>query len=490
MFSKFSCCTSVSATEPQQQHAALSVRAPAPAKHLLRALGDPEPVPSPLIKLDKVSPPTPDLSQEEIAKIQANLLTIEAFVKDLWLQQGQIISEVWAKIEGEAGAARVSKDNKLKEFFEDWMDITSFALTAAAIFPSPLEPVFAAAAVIMATTSYLVTKCGSDTKSITGGNDISASAGSHFEINNAHYYALTQVLDYFRDNTNDCRDYIFKSDKSDKSTTLRFLIDHTFPTGTYYNMWLRLLARTYRRKMVLAELVKQENQFMDLYFIQDSTSNDVEFGHLYQPGAAPQPATGGRGTERTRHLNTDDAGEGAVIWLNVEARHYHDDFPDVCSRGTSNTDLFASWQSATGDFLTRFPSAFIYPWAFTDKLIYTQKYYIVRGFAKLKDDANRPGFNLASDDFLHWLFIDDGAGNIKNVDGVAFRNDVFRTKRAGFNDDVFLHAQQISDGIFWIEPKISCLDYIYGPENSRDINKQWRVYTGDLLLKNLPANPI
>jgi len=487
MFSRLNCCTSVDAIVPQ---AAKSLSIRAPKKALLKSTGNPEPLPSPLIKLDKVSPPTPDLTQNEISKIQANLLTIEAFVKDIWLQQGQIISEVWSKIEGQAGASRTSNDNKLKEFFEDWMDISAFALTAAGIFPTPLSPVFEAAAVILATASYLLTKCGSDTKSITGGTDISASAASHFEINNSHYYAMIQVLDYFRDNTNDCRDYILKCDKSDKSTTLRVLIDHTFPTGTYYNMWLRLLARTYRRKMVFGELVKQENQFLDLYFVQDSTSNAVEFGHLYQPCAAPGPWKGGQGTERKRWLNSYNVGTNSTIWSNDEVRHYHQEYTDVAIKGSSDSDSVGSWLKATGDFISAYPAAYVYPWAISNTAIYSQKYYIIQGFDKKKDDENKPKFEVANADFLHWLFIDDGAGNITNVDGVAFRYEVFQTKRVGFANDIFLHAQQITDDIGdqpqekWIK---TCGEYIYGPENSRDVNKQWHVYTGDLLLKNLPA---
>jgi hypothetical protein len=494
MFSKLNCCSSVDATVPQPAKP-LSIRAPTHTRPaLLKSAGDPEPLPTPLINLDKVSPPTPDLTPDEIAKIQANLLTMEAFAKDVWLQQGQIISEVWAKIEGMAGASRVSNSNKLKELFEDWLDISAFALTAASVIPTPLAPIFGVVAVVLATTSYLLTHYGSDTKSITGGTDISTSAGSHFEINNAHYYALIQVLDYFRDNTNECRDYIFKSDKCpNKQATLRDLINQTFPTGTYYNMWLRLQARSYRRKMVLPELVKQENQFMDLYFIQDSTSNAVEFGHLYQPCAAPGPWKGGQGTERKRYLNSDGAGTNVCIWSNDEVRHYHQEYTDVAIKGSSDTDASASWFKATGDFIGKFPQAYIYPWAMSDTAVYSQKYYIIGGFDKKKDDENKPKFDVANADFLHWLFIDDGVGNITNVDGVAFRYEVFQTKRMGFANDIFLHAQQISDDIGdqpqekWIK---TCADYRYGPESSRVSNAQYHVYTGDMLLKNLPADPI
>ena len=111
------------------------------------------------------------------------------------------------------------------------------------------------------------------------------------------------------------------------------------------------------------------------------------------------------------------------------------------------------------------------------------------GFAKMRDNQNKPEYNLASTNFLNWLFIDDGIGTIVNPNGVAFRYDVFRTKQAGFANDVFLHAQQISDGIMDVQNPnwtMSCEDFKYGPANSTDTNKQFRVYTGDILLANAP----
>jgi hypothetical protein len=34
-------------------------------------------------------------------------------------------------------------------------------------------------------------------------------------------------------------------------------------------------------------------------------------------------------------------------------------------------------------------------------------------------------FPVAPDDFVNWLFIDDGVGNVTNPNGVAFRQEVF-----------------------------------------------------------------
>ena len=81
----------------------------------------------------------------------------------------------------------------------------------------------------------------------------------------------------------------------------------------------------------------------------------------------------------------------------------------------------------------------------------------------------------------------DGAGNITNVNGVIFRYEAMRTKNAGFANDLFLHAQQVADyNPGQVDSKYSGLTFAYGPTNSSDISKKFHVYTGDLLLKNLP----
>ena len=107
----------------------------------------------------------------------------------------------------------------------------------------------------------------------------------------------------------------------------------------------------------------------------------------------------------------------------------------------------------------------------------------------MRDDQNKPEYNLGSQEFLNWFFIDDGFGNITNINGVAFRYTTFRSGNYGHGGDIFLHAQQITNDIIdtsnnnW---KTTCLDYIFGPKDSSETNNKFQVYTGDLLIKNLP----
>jgi hypothetical protein len=317
--------------------------------------------------------------------------------------------------------------------------------------------------------------------SITGGADISNYIASQSENNNSHYYALVQILDYMHDHPNDCRDYIFTIKATDKTATLRTLIDNVFPTGTYYDNWLRLSARMYRRSIVLPEMAKPKNQFLDLYFVNDKPDRSA-FGYVYEPCAVAQDI----GTERLKLLDNNNAGTNVVVWSNREIIVHHPEYGLVDQKGTSDTDYVQSYLEATAKFIAQFPSAYVFPWAMTHDKVYAQKYYIMEGFGKVKDESYT--YTLCNGHFLHWLFIDDGVGNITNIDGVAFRYEVLRTGLIGIPPDIFLHGQQISDTILdqhenWTD---TSMNYIYGPENSRDTNKQFHVYTGDLLLKNLP----
>jgi hypothetical protein len=466
----FSCCSSKSILTSVVSPVLLDTKAK-----------EPPPGPVPNIPLPKVQPPTPNLTPTEIIKIQTNLVTVKAFVKDLWLQQGLIINEVWAQLQSQANISKRSDDNIIKNSLENFLSVAVFIDGMAALIPGPQELIFGAVAIILSSVSSLLSTNGSDMSSITGGADISNYIASQSENNNSHYYALVQVIDYMHDHPNDCRDYIFTIKTTNKTATLRTLIDNTFSTGTYYDNWLRLAGRMYRRSIVLPEMAKPQNQFLDLYFVADWV-NEWNSGYVFEPCAVDT----GVGTERLKQLDHDNAGTNAVIWSNREIIETHPEYGLVDQKGTSDTDYTKSYLEATGKFIAKFPSAYVFPWAMTNNKVYAQKYFIMEGFQKIKDDSR--DYTLCNGHFLNWLFIDDGVGNITNVDGVAFRYEVLRTGLIGIPPDIFLHGRQISDTILdqhenWID---TSMNYIYGPQSSKDTNQQFHVYTGDLLLKNLP----
>jgi hypothetical protein len=460
-----------------------------------KLIEDPSPGPVPNLPLNKVQPPTPDLTPDEITKIQDNLDMMKDFNKDLWLQQGQIISEVWSKLTAQYDRVKQSSTNPADGMIAATIEAAAMIFAIGALFPSPLEPVFAVFAIVLGTTSTILSD--SSTSTITGGDDLTGFIGDHYMVNNANYQAMTKALDYYYEHTNDCRDYIFTCSGTDKTATLRDLIDKEFTKGIYYDNWLCLCARIYRRKIVMPELVKPENQFLDIYFVQDVINGPgVDHGHVYQPCAAPRfieepwykKNKHGPGITRERNLDASGVGKDVRIWSNEEIRHFHPEYVaiDVC--GGDNNDLSENYRSSIGDFVKKFPSAIVFPWETNQNKVYSQKYYIMSGFDKLKDDENNPSYMLCDGEFLNWLFIDDGAGNITNVNGVIFRYEAMRTKNAGFANDLFLHAQQVADyNPGQIDSKYSGLTFAYGPTNSSEINKKFHVYTGDLLLKNLPG---
>jgi hypothetical protein len=287
------------------------------------------------------------------------------------------------------------------------------------------------------------------------------------------------MFDYYIDNTNECRDVKFEIEG--QSHTLRDLLKEDMQENTMYDNLLILYSRVYKNKLVMPELTNDTGkQFLDLYFIQDTIhGSNVEHGHCYQPCGSPNPP----GIQRERAFNKAETGNGVRIWSNEEVVHFnHCEQVDVY--GNNDTNLTQSYLNSIKDFTKRMPSTFIYPWAVTEEKIYSQKFFIVMGFSKLRDDQNKPEYTLPETDFLNWLFIDDGAGNITNPEGVCFRYDAMRAKSTlGMQNDIFLHSQQISDqieNIITTNLICSSTDFRYGPVDSSDLNKQYHVYAGDV----------
>jgi hypothetical protein len=420
---------------------------------------------------------SPDLTPEEITKIKNNLIVLKKFYKDLYLVQGNIITEVWAIL-------KTKSYQESSNTTATWLKNT---LTTCGVLCSIIAVCFAAtgvgigfaigAALIGALASYIGTNM--ESKEITG-YDITGDMGFSAALNTKNFNHMTKVFDHFIDNTNDCRDCKF--DCNGQSYTLRDLLKDDLKEGTLYDNLLILSGRVYRNSLVMPELTRDvTKQFLDLYFIQDVIRGEnVDHGHCYQPCAAPIPP----GIQRERAYNTNEAGAGAGIWSNQEVVHFnHCNQVDVY--GTDNNDLTNSYLTAIKEFTQKMPSTFIYPWTVTSEKIYSQKFFIVMGYDKLRDDQNSPNYTLPENDFLNWLFIDDGAGHITNPEGVCFRYDALRAKSTlGMKNDVFLHAQQIGNEIQNVLSsggvKCSSTDFRYGPKESSDLNKQYHVYAGDV----------
>ena len=195
-------------------------------------------------------------------------------------------------------------------------------------------------------------------------------------------------------------------------------------------------------------------------------------------------------------FDISDIGKDVEIFNNSEVVHFRH-CNNVGVRGNTGENdkdkLVNSYLNAIKLFTRLFPSAYVYPWSIGEKNVLSQRWYIVLGKPKLRDDQNNPFYTLPDNKFLYWLFIDDGVGNIINPDGVMFRYDFLRTQRnLATSCDICLHAQQIADetckndayGTLKYTDNIICTsaDYRYGPQNSAQLNEANHVYTGDLLI--------
>jgi hypothetical protein len=452
-------------------------------------------------------PTSPDLTPDEIEKIQKNLMLIKEFHEALVNVQDKVLLEVWPILLNKSLGNVDSKtqwQSHILTITSTICGVVSAACAASTVL-APAAAAFGVAAVVIGVTATFV---GSEKKSsdITG-YDLSSSVGYDVALNTKSFNAMVQMFDYYYDNVNDNRDAVFKMDG--KEYNMRDLINIQITKGTVWDNMLILAGRKYRNKKAIELLVKE--QFLDLYFIQDSIDlqrdihrkeigqpfnsesyrYDVEHGHCYQPCGSPTPP----GTQRCRPFNTDYLGKDVPIFSNSEVVHFRG-CDNVGASGNSpdnNQDnLVASYLNAIKSFAINFPSCYVYPWSISDQEVLSQRWYIVLGKPKLKDDANKPFYTLADTVFLNWLFIDDGAGNIINPDGVAFRYDVLRSKDILKTDaDVYLHAQQISNETakseynrnFNHNGNLICTswDYRYGPKDIAPYNETNHVYVGDVM---------
>jgi hypothetical protein len=438
-----------------------------------------------------------ELNVEEIKKIQDNIELIKDFNKDLFEAKNTVLQAALPILIDKAMSDLPSRTEFLKNILTSCGGICGLvaALEIVSVIAAPVALVFIVAGAILATTAQFVSL--DDSSDITG-KDLSAITGYEVEYNNTAYIAQKSILNYLKENVNENRDAIFKI--NDKEFKLRDLINSPLQKGLAWDNSVTLAQRIYRNIFVTHQLARE--QVLDLYFIQDTIKfrneytriwSKFEHGHCYQPCAAPNPP----GTQRERKFKISDIGQDVEIFNNSEVVHFNG-CNNYCSRGNTvdendKNKKVGSYLNAIKQFTNDFKCTYIYPWSVGESYILSQKYFIVLGKPKLRDDQNNPHYTLPDNDFLNWLFIDDGVGNIINPNGVAFRYDILRSKsNLGTDCDIFLHAQQIADetckndysGKNKYTDNIICSssDFRYGPKESAQLNQQYHVYTGDLTL--------
>jgi hypothetical protein len=363
-------------------------------------------------KKNKDPEPTPNLTPDEIAKIKINLSTLMDMNEKVYGETTAIIPEVWGMLKG------VQEKNNAPDSDKDsYKNILVSALEIAGIVTE--QPEIEIAAVIVAGVfEYLST--GTNSKDNTRVN-FDTDFGLLSSRNTSSYNALNIMIGRMFDDPDQYRDQQWSIPNPTRWYTLRDLINIVVPNKDteLFQLAVQAQGRQYRNQITIPEMVKM--QFWDIYFVQDANFSGSNFGSCYVPGPPGQPNPPG-GIERNRNYNTSDVGNGVRIFANDEILRYHGDYVHAEGYGTDDNDLKKSYVNSIASFIRQFPASYIYPYSITDSTVKSWRFYIMEGYDKIPSPSQN--FGVANGDFMKWLFIDDGAGNIVNPDGVGYRYDI------------------------------------------------------------------
>jgi len=354
--------------------------------------------------------PTPELTPDEIEKIKKNLDVLMDMNEKVYGENTSIISEVWGMLNGQQ-----DKDSSPDVGKSSYKTILVSALAIGGIVLE--QPELEIAAVILGGVFEYLSE--NDTSNKITHVNLDAEFGLLSNRNTSSYNAINIILGQMFDDPNKFRDQSWTVNVPYTCfNTLRDLINITIPgkDTEQFQLTVQAQCRQYRHQITIPAMEKM--QYWDIYFVQDLNYKGSNFGMCYVPGPPGQPNPPG-GIERTRELH--DMVEGMRIFANDEIWHFHPDYKHVESF-LKEDELKKSYLGAVADFVNKFPAAYIYPYSITNKYVKSWRYYIMEGYNKITDPSSN--FGVANGDFLKWLFIDDGAGNVVNPDGVGYRYDI------------------------------------------------------------------
>jgi len=178
--------------------------------------------------------------------------------------------------------------------------------------------------------------------------------------------------------------------------------------------------------------------------------------------------------QRARVFTKEFVGDGCRIHANDEVWALNPDYSHAEGFGNNNDDLTASYLHSMSSFIQQWPACIIAPWCITDKKAYNFRWYITEG-------NERPGtyqqhYGVANGEFMKWLFIDDGAGNVINTEGVLYRNDALTSGIFTYGKYIIKDNIIDDDGETVI---IKNTDHIYMYPGCPDTVTSNRVYCGD-----------
>ena len=391
-----------------------------------------------------VSPPfTPD----EIVKIHDSVNKIQGILDKIYTTNGIVLTEVQNML---------TIDPPPDPQVGPWSNIFEMAL---GVISAVSEPYLGPSAEVVAAI------LGGSVEQVT--NDKEAQSITHIDLNDSTGFGLMSsrltntynaqglYLAEIARNPNDYRDKPFSiaatvyPPLNGKAFTIRSLLDVVVPESDSVpgREFIQAQTNAFRGAVTKSEMPKKK--WWWVAFVQDKIWKGSNFGNAYHPTGNynPWPRTCGApgGTLHTRKMNNDDLGKDVGIFANDEILHHHPDYTFVKSVGqntcNNQDDYINNFMLAVKDFTTKFPSAHIGPYTIdkANNEIRYFKWYVLNGPC-IQDGTQSgaidhkiinppPGaenFALATGEFLNWLYIDDGAGNIVNTNGCGYRDDVLR----------------------------------------------------------------
>lgn len=413
------------------------------------------------VKTSRILPiaTSPPFTLDEIEIIKQNLTNICDFNFYTYTNQTTMILEVYSRLYSATKPANPPDSKK-----DPWANILVGALEIVGIVTE--QPEIEILAVVVGGVVEYVTSENDTVKTITG-YDLAKDFSSEIDRNQNTYESTQKILSTMYSDPNTYRDQVL-SIPGYKSCTLRDLINVDIPNKAAigFTNAVAVQSRAFRANITVEEMAKLQN--WDIYFVNDVDC--AQEGHVYHPAT---PGIIG-GVQRSRLFNSDYVGNNVRVVANDEIRRNHPEFVEAQGFGTSNSDLVKSYVDANNSFINQFPAALIYPWTVTNISVYSCRWYIMEGLNKIPDDSlNTP---VANGDFMKWLFIDDGFGNIVNGDGIMYRFDFVMS--GVMTNGQFIPGSNMFPAVETMQFTSSDDKYRYPGKST---NKKVKIYVGDIL---------
>jgi hypothetical protein len=344
-----------------------------------------------------------EFTQDEILKIKENLEILINFNDEINIQQKNILLKIQAKLNLQRDPETTMLDVNKNVYLNYYVDSIS-------ILSILTEPYMDIVSVVLGGIFTHVTNSFKETNI-----NLDSNFESLIDRNMNTYEASKILLSKIYNNPNIYRDLVLKTSEKN-SCTIRDLINSVLPTIDFKicQDGILYVCRQFRRNITIPEMVSMK--YWDIYYVENNI-NTNEFGCAYTP------LFGIIGDyQKSKDYISTTIGADKEIVTNDEILKYDSSHIRCSGIGNNNDDLKESYIHAMNNFITKCPTSIVYPWTMTDASIYSCRWYIIHGVKKI--DNGSSNFKLANEEFMNWLFIDDGFGNILNPNGVLYRVDL------------------------------------------------------------------